>query len=185
MIESLGSIRECLRMLVDLVAVGPKDNEGCIGVKALFRINVDAVVEDTFWLRLSLRLSAPTLVAPSNNQLQRAVVRVVVHHPTAASASEGGGEGFVRIIFMEQDSSLIFPSVLHHWLNVLLDYHSTTLRTFYLQVICHNPLDAWVGATRGQPPASFTQCSPRSNATTRTCSSTTLLLLMRLTVNLL
>lgn len=114
MIESLGSIRECLRMLVDLVAVGPKDNEGCIGVKALFRINVDAVVEDTFWLRLSLRLSAPTLVAPSNNQLQRAVVRVVVHHPTAAPASEGGGGGFVGIIFTEQDSSLIFPSVLHH-----------------------------------------------------------------------
>lgn len=47
MIDSLGSIRECLRMLVDLVAVGLKDNEGCIGVKALFRINVDAVVEDT------------------------------------------------------------------------------------------------------------------------------------------
>lgn len=33
MIDSLGSIRECLRMLVDLVAVGLKDNEGCIGVK--------------------------------------------------------------------------------------------------------------------------------------------------------
>lgn len=92
----------------------------------------------------------------SIEQLRRAVVRVAVHHSTAASAFNGGGEGFVGTVFTGRDSSLIFPSFLH-WLKVLSDCHSTSSQNyldfqkglkhpFHRQVIsAHKFLDAWAG----------------------------------------